>query len=74
MIEKFKYDSLLKYKCKSCYVNSTPSGIYSFDMAKIKPEWTSEIAMPKATDFHIFRKEIEKEYALLKISEAKKLL
>jgi hypothetical protein len=29
--------------------------------------------MPHKTDFHIFRKEVDKEYGLLKISEAKKL-
>lgn len=73
LIEKYKYDSMLKYKCKLFYVNSTPSGIYLFDLNKINPVWTKEKKMPKTTDFNIFRKEVEKEYGLLKISEAKKL-
>jgi hypothetical protein len=73
MIEKYKYDTLLKYKCKSFYINSTPSGVYLFNIHKIKPEWTKEKKMPHKTDFHIFRKEVDKEYGLLKISEAKKL-
>ncbi len=73
MIEKMKYNSLMKYKCKSYYINSTPVGVYSFDIHKINPEWTNQLPMPKTTDFHIFRKEVKKEYGLLKISQAKKI-
>jgi hypothetical protein len=73
MIEKYKYDKLLKYNCKSYYINSTPSGVYVFDIHNINPEWTTEKSMPMITDFHIFKKEIKKEYGLLKISEAKKI-
>lgn len=73
MIEKYKYDKLLKYNCKLFYINSTPLGVYLFDLKKINPVWIKEKKMPQATDFHIFKKEIEKEYGLLKIEDAKKL-
>jgi hypothetical protein len=73
LIEKHKYDKLLKYNCKLFYINSTPSGIYMFDINKISPEWTTEKKMPQKTDLHIFKKEITKVYGLLKISESKKI-
>jgi hypothetical protein len=73
MIEKHKYDKLLKYNCKLFYVNSTPSGIYMFDLLKHSPVWTTEKKMPHKTDFHIFKKEIEKVYGLLNVKDAKVL-
>jgi hypothetical protein len=73
LIEKHKYDKLLKYNCKSFYINSTPSGVYLFNINEIKPNWTSEKKMPHKTDLHIFKKKIDKVYGLLKILESKKI-
>lgn len=50
LIEKIKFDSL-KTKGKVYYINSTPRGIYSFNILKIQePIWLVRL-MPKTTDF-----------------------
>lgn len=50
LIEKIKFDSL-KTKGKVYYINSTPKGIYSFNILKIQePIWLVKL-MPKTTDF-----------------------
>ena len=50
LIEKIKFDSL-KTKGKVYYINSTPRGIYSFNILKIQePIWLVKL-MPKTTDF-----------------------
>ena len=50
LIEKFKWD---KFKTKGhvYYINSTPRGIYSFNIKKInEPKWEINL-MPKTTQF-----------------------
>ena len=50
LIEKIKFDSP-KTKGKVYYINSTPRGIYSFNIAKIRePIWMVRL-MPQTTDF-----------------------
>lgn len=50
LIEKMKWDYLIQ-KEKVYYINSTPKGIFSFNLKKIKePEWVVGM-MPKTTEF-----------------------
>lgn len=50
LIEKIKFDNL-KTKGKVYYINSTPRGIYSFNISKIRePIWLIRL-MPKTTEF-----------------------
>lgn len=71
LIEKIKYDKLKKVKSR--YINSTPIGIYSFDIQKIdEPRWWKEF-MPTTTEFtnHI---KIEKIVGYININQAKKIM
>jgi hypothetical protein len=76
MIERSKYYYLIKTYIEKdeipLYINSTPKGIYSFDLRKITPKWITDSRMPKTTEFEIISK-VEKTYSLLNISEAKKI-
>lgn len=76
MIEKAKYIYLLKknvlYGENCYYINYTPLGIYSFDISKIKPVWIQDERMPATTEFKNTDR-AQKVYALLEISEAKKI-
>jgi hypothetical protein len=54
------------------YINSTPNGIYVFDLSKITPSWITDNRMPKTTEFEQTDK-VEKTYALISILEAKKI-
>lgn len=65
LIEKIKFDSL-KIKGKVYYINSTPRGIYSFNIAKIKePIWSVRL-MPKTTEFE-YNTKVEKVVGYLNI-------
>ncbi len=72
MLEKNKYDDLKKMNCKAFYINSTPKGIYVFDINEIEINWITDISMPKQTEFDNNNK-IEKTYTLLSIKNAKKI-
>jgi hypothetical protein len=76
MIEKEKYYKLVrKYIEKNeipLYINSTPKGIYAFDLREIKPVWTTNKQMPQTTEFEITNK-VEKTYGLINISQGKKI-
>jgi len=76
LIEKDKYYNLIKYYINNedtpLYINSTPKGIYAFDLRKITPEWVTDSRMPKTTEFEE-RQTIEKTYALLELKTAKKI-
>ena len=76
MIEQPKYIYLLKKNVldkENCYyINSTPKGIYSFDISKIKPVWIKDERMPATTEFEKTDR-VQKVYALLNIDEAKKI-
>ena len=68
LIEKFKWDKLNEYP-RVRYINSTPIGIYSFNLKKIEePEWMEHL-MPKQTDFEDTMK-VQKLVGFLPISLA----
>jgi hypothetical protein len=76
MIERSKYYYLIKMYIEKdetpLYINSTPKGVYSFDLRKITPTWITDSRMPQTTEFEKISK-VEKTYSLLNISEAKKI-
>ena len=76
LIEQMKYRKLIEQAVQSnllpFYINSTPLGIYSFDLNDIpEPEWVTHL-MPATTDFEN-RDKIPKVVGYLEISEAIKL-
>lgn len=74
LLEKDKYESLMQQADKlgytPFYINSTPQGIFAFNLRKIKITWTTR-RLPAST----FNKTapVDKEIALLHIDEAVKL-
>lgn len=74
ILEKDKYESLIQQAnalgFTPFYINSTPKGIYAFNLRKIEVTWTTK-RLPAST----FNKgpEIDKEIALLHIDKAVKL-
>lgn len=73
LIEKDKYEALLargkKHKTYTFYINSTPKGIYVFDLDKVNPKWETK-KLPKTTDFSNTNW-VEKEVAFIPITLAK---
>ena len=76
MLERDKYFALvLSYVetvYKPLYINSTPKGVYVFDLSDLNPQWTTDTRMPKTTDFDNNNR-VEKTYTLLEIKYAKKI-
>lgn len=77
LIEKDKYDALLERAAKqgrrAFYINSTPEGIYAFNLSAITElEWQMKGGLPRTTDFPDRRKMV-KEVAFLPIELAKRL-
>lgn len=77
LIEKDKYDSLLaratQYGTKPYYVNSTPEGIFVFNLSTLPtPEWEVRL-MPKTSHFSN-REKVEKVVGYLSIKKGLKLL
>jgi hypothetical protein len=71
LIEKSKYDKLLQNK-RMRYINSTPIGVFSFNLNKIEePNWWVE-EMPASTDFDRSQR-INKEVGYLNIKDAKNI-
>jgi hypothetical protein len=69
LIEKSKYDKLIQSK-KMRYINSTPLGVYSFNLRTIpQPNWWVE-EMPESTDFNRHER-INKTVGYLNINDAK---
>jgi len=76
MIEHIKYRALVDNSSQlgltPWYINSTPKGIYAFDLSKVKePDW-SEKFLPKSTDFGDTRKKM-KLVGYLNVKDAIKL-
>jgi hypothetical protein len=74
LLEKKKYDAM-KQECEKhldtpMYFNSTPQGIYSFNLNLILPIWEINFKNPATTQFYNTNK-IEKEVAYLEITKAK---
>ena len=67
MLEKIKYDALMKHE-RPFYVNSTPEGIFFFNVKNINPKWAID-KMPKQTEFENTEK-IDKTYCLINIKDA----
>lgn len=76
MLERDKYFALIlsyvETGYKPLYINSTPKGVYVFDLSDLNPEWTIDTRMPKTTDFDNNNR-VEKTYTLLEIKYAKKI-
>lgn len=74
IIEKDKYESLLQQATSlgftPFYINSTPKGIYAFNLRKITVSWTTK-RLPANTFEQ--GQPIDKEIALLHIDKAVKL-
>jgi len=75
LIEKKKYDAL-HLKCSDTidtpmYINSTPEGIYSFNLFEINPVW--EVQFHNKTTHFTENHKIKKMVAMLDIKDAKKL-
>ena len=75
LIEKKKWDYLADIRARTgartLYINSTPSGVYQWDLgALIEPKWVLK-SMPSATDFA--GQWVEKEVGFLDIKLAKLL-
>ena len=69
LIEKYKWDNLIRYK-NIRYVNSTPKGVFSFDLKELpEPDWQDH-KMPKQTDFEN-RNFVFKKVGYLPIEDAK---
>lgn len=75
ILEKDKYDSLIQQAKKlgytPFYINSTPKGIYAFNLLKVSVKWTYK-RLP-ANSFNETAPAIQKEVALLHIDKAVKL-
>ena len=72
ILEKKKYDAML-LKCNDnldipIYINSTPKGIYSFNLFEIKPNW--EVKYLKKTTTFTNNNQIAKEIAMLPVIDA----
>ena len=77
LIEKIKYDYLLgraqKFGTKAFYINSTPNGVYAFNLSAIdSPEWENRL-MPRTSHFSN-REKIEKCVGYISISKARKIV
>jgi hypothetical protein len=69
LIEKYKWDNLIRHK-NIRYVNSTPKGVFSFDLKELpEPDWQDH-KMPKQTDFQD-RNFVLKKVGYLPIVDAK---
>lgn len=74
LIEKSKYDRLIaisKATGKTAlYINSTPKGIYSWDLSSIAIEWSERAGLPVSTEF-ANREKITKTVGYLSVADAK---
>ena len=76
LIEELKYRKLITQSAERnlipFYINSTPLGVYSFDLMDLpEPEWVSHI-MPATSEFENQQK-VAKSVGYLSIEEAVKL-
>jgi len=75
ILEKSKYDALIKESAKNLdipvYINSTPEGIYFFNLNKIQVKWYFK-SLPATTEFKK-RIWVKKEITELEITKGIKL-
>ena len=77
LLERKKYDSVVD-KCNEnldvpVYINSTPEGVYLFNLLLVEPVWEINHRNPATTDFSNTQR-VAKEVAYLCINKAVKLL
>lgn len=75
MLEKIKYDAMIE-KCKDhgddpLYINSTPNGVYEFNLNDITPKW-EKMSLSKTTEFENTDK-VRKEIAMIPVIDAVQL-
>ena len=74
ILEKDKYESLMQQANElgftPFYINSTPKGIYAFNLRKITVTWTTKRLPSSTVDYG---PDVDKEIALLHIDKAVKL-
>ena len=72
LIEKKKFDNLIarsvQLQFSPCYINSTPQGIFGFDLSKQEPHWRTEL-LPATTDFENTDK-VEKVVGFLSVADS----
>ena len=72
LIEKNKFDAIIvrstQLQFSPCYINSTPQGIFGFNLSKIEPSWQTEL-MPATTDFSNTDK-VEKVVGFLSVADS----
>jgi hypothetical protein len=72
LIEKKKFDALIaastQLQFSPCYINSTPQGIYAFNLHKVQVTWENH-PMPATTDFGNAQL-VEKAVGFLPIAQA----
>jgi hypothetical protein len=77
LLEKKKYDAMVleanKHLDTPVYINSTPEGIWSFNLYFIKKDWETNFLNPATTQFANTNR-IAKEVTYLKTTDGKKLL
>ena len=76
LLEKKKYIAMIE-ECEKhldipIYINSTPEGVFSFNLHKINPTFEINNKNPATTQFYNTQR-IEKEVAYLEINQALKL-
>ena len=75
LLEKKKYDAMVaeasKHGDDPIYINSTPQGVFVFNLYEVEPEWETNFRNPSNTYWGGGR--VAKEVAYLKISDAKVL-
>jgi len=74
LLERSKFEAMVK-ECRRhsdvpLYVNSTPKGIYAFDLSLIEPEWTTK-KLPATTQWG--GSWVDKEVTMLCIKDSKVL-
>ena len=76
LLEKKKYDAMIlecaKHNDIPLYINSTPKGIFIFNLLKINPIWEINSKNPATTNFGSYNR-IAKEVCYLNIEDAKML-
>lgn len=63
MIEEYKYDRLVNVAMdmdySPIYVNSTPWGVWAFNLGTLLPRWENRAGLPATTDFDNTKKVIK---------------
>lgn len=76
LLEKKKYDAMIAETSKHLdipmYINSTPQGIYAFNLGELVPIWEEKM-LRETTDFGRYN-QINKQVMFIKISESTVLL